>query len=339
MRIRLRNQGFRVTVFALSFLFGHSGSGQTFSLTQTGSIPSDANLIEVAGPYAYLAAGPALKIFDIHNPSTPTALGTFKFDIEQIYGIAAAGPLLYVAADFEGLAVLDVSNPIQPALRSKIKTGRQTVAVAAANGRVLAADTKNGVEVIDVSNADNPLKIGDYYMDGYCRHVAISGSFGYAVGTPAGFSILDISKHDSPKELSLQPLERATMFAIGELNGANKVAAITDRFGLQLYDISDPAAPVRISEYKRVGPSRRIKFAGPLVYVADGGEGVQLIDVSNPGKPMSAGSYKTPFPAVDVATQDRLVFVAMGSGPAAQAAGTSNLPAKPGVLILRLTAQ
>ena len=56
---------------------------------------------------------------------------------------------------------------------------------------------------------------------------------------------------------------------------------------------------------------------------------------------MSAGSYKTPFPAVDVATQDRLVFVAMGSGPAAQAkaAGTSNLPAKPGVLILRLTAQ
>jgi hypothetical protein len=56
MRIRLRNQGFRVrvTVFALSFLCGHSGSEQTFSLTETGSIRSDANLIEVAGPFAYL---------------------------------------------------------------------------------------------------------------------------------------------------------------------------------------------------------------------------------------------------------------------------------------------
>src|SRR5262249_2117976 len=146
----------RIFVFALILLFTHIGAGQTATLTLAGSIPSEASLIEVAGPFAYLAAGPVLKIFDIHDPSMPKALGTFRFGIEQIYGMAIVGHLVYVAADFEGLAVLDVSNPIKPVLRGKMKTGRQAIAVAAATGRVLAADTKDGVEVIDVSNPENP---------------------------------------------------------------------------------------------------------------------------------------------------------------------------------------
>jgi hypothetical protein len=135
----------------------------------------------------------------------------------------------------------------------------------------------------------------------------------------------------------MQPLERAAMFAIGELNGRTKVAAVTGRFGLQLYDVSNPAVPVRTSQYKQVGPGRRIKFGGAVVSVADGAEGVQLIDVSNPEKPVSAGSYKTPLPAVDVATEGQIVLVAMGPAGQAGAAVMSGLQPKRSVLILHVS--
>src|SRR6266700_2599529 len=170
-RIGARQQVFWLRTLLWSCLIGGpSVLAQTLVFSQVGSIPGQADFVEVQGRFAYVAAGPVLKVVDVGEPSAPKVVGTYKFEIEQIYGIAVSGSLVYVAADLMGLAVLDVSNPVTPTLRAKVKTAGQSIGVALAGTKALVADTKNGLEVIDVSSPTNPARLTSYYTEGYCRH-------------------------------------------------------------------------------------------------------------------------------------------------------------------------
>ena len=81
---------------------------------------------------------------------------------------------------------------------------------------------------------------------------------------------------------------------------------------LQIYDISNPAAPVKVTAYKTPGRAARVAVQGSLAFVADGAEGLQVVDLSDPARPSLAHSYKTAGPARDVAVADSLVFVVVG---------------------------
>jgi hypothetical protein len=83
---------------------------------------------------------------------------------------------------------------------------------------------------------------------------------------------------------------------------------------LQLFDVSNPAAPVKISPYRTPGAAQRVSLKGTLAYVADGREGLQVVDLSTPAKPSIIGAYKTAGVARDVAVSDSLVFIVVGNG-------------------------
>src|SRR5262249_43055499 len=148
-----------------SLIGGPNVLAQSPAFSQIGSIPGQADFVEVQGRYAYVVAGPTLTIVDVSEPSAPKILGTYKFEIERIYGIDVSGSLVYVAADFIGLAVLDVSNPAVPTLRGEFKTAGQSISVTLAGTKALVADTKNGLEVIDVSSPNYPTRQASYYTE------------------------------------------------------------------------------------------------------------------------------------------------------------------------------
>jgi hypothetical protein len=100
---------------------------------------------------------------------------------------------------------------------------------------------------------------------------------------------------------------------------------------LQVYDVTDPKAPVKVAAYKTPGRAVRAAVVGALAYVADA-EGLQIVDLSEPAKPALAQSYKTVNPARDVAVADSLVFVV--AGPPGSGAGETG----GSVIILRRTA-
>jgi hypothetical protein len=81
---------------------------------------------------------------------------------------------------------------------------------------------------------------------------------------------------------------------------------------VQVYDVSDPAAPARVSTFKTQGRAFRVDMYGSLAYVADGAEGLQVIDLSDPAHPARADFYRTVGPARDVAVSDALVLVVVG---------------------------
>jgi hypothetical protein len=85
---------------------------------------------------------------------------------------------------------------------------------------------------------------------------------------------------------------------------------------VQVYDVSNPASPVKAGTLRLPGGPgvQRGSIKGKLAYIADGREGLQVVDLSMPAMPMIAGAYRTATPARDVAVQDSLVFVVTGAG-------------------------
>ena len=63
--------------------------------------------------------------------------------------------------------------------------------------------------------------------------------------------------------------------------------------GLQILDVSNPAAVTRLGGYDTAGVPQDVQVVGNLAYVADGSGGLQILDVSNPAAVRAWAGYDT----------------------------------------------
>jgi hypothetical protein len=288
-------------------------SAQTGNFSLVAAIPGPVDLIEVHGARAYLVGGATLTVVDIQDPAAPRRLGSYTFP-EKIWGIQVVEPLVYVAADFFGLGIVDVSDPSAPALRGSLKTPGQAKNVAVHAGKAAVADHMSGIDFIDTSKVDKPALLESFYVEGYARDVAASEAIAYAVDAPTGLYVFDLAKSGPVEPVTTQQSATAPGSIVISTGEGQKIAVLVGGGSLQVYDISKPAAPLRVATF-RTPSGRPIRAAlhGSHAFVADGREGLQVVDLSTPRSPRLVGSYKTPSPARDVAATDSLVFVVVGA--------------------------
>jgi Ca2+-binding RTX toxin-like protein len=84
--------------------------------------------------------------------------------------------------------------------------------------------------------------------------------------------------------------------------------------GLQIIDISNPAAPTLAGTYDTPGYAQEVQVVGNYAYVADGGSGLQIIDISNPAAPTLAETYDTTGSAQGVQVVGNYAYVADDDG-------------------------
>ncbi len=318
----LRSAG--VTLCLLAWLLAATAAAQTVTFTRLGTIPGRADLVEIHNGHAYVVEGKTLALFDLSNPAAPVRRGAYTFP-EKIWGIRVVGTLVYVAADFYGLGILDVSNVQTPTLRGMLKTPGQAKSVALVGGTALVADHMTGVDVIDVTTVQTPVNRGSFFLDGYARDVTSAGGLAYAIDAPTGLYVFDLAnatRLDALEPTSSQ--QSATSPASIELmtapaaGGAPQLAVLVGGGSLQIYDVTDPKAPVRAAVFRTAsGRPARATLQGAVAYVADGAEGLQVVDLSVPAVPRVIGAFKTSQPARDVAVADTLVAVAVGRADSA----------------------
>jgi len=85
--------------------------------------------------------------------------------------------------------------------------------------------------------------------------------------------------------------------------------------GLIIFNVSDPANPVRIGGYDTEGRALDIAVRSNLVFIADGYGDLQIVDVSTPSSPTSSGSWKSDYDiayARKVALSGNYAFLAAG---------------------------
>jgi hypothetical protein len=289
-----------------------------------GSIPIQAENVEIQDGLAYITAARTLSIVDVKTPGAPKLLGSYTFP-EEIWAFRLQGQTAYVGVNFFGLGIVDVSNPATPVLRGSHKTPGQAKVGAAWGSRALVIDHMEGVVEVNITNPAKPSSPGTFFLDGYARDVVAQGSMAYAVDSPTGLYIFDLSK-PGPLEpvASLQNgTALRTVDAFGD-DGPRVVVAMGGGM-LQLYDISEPTAPVRLPPYKTPGGAQRVALRGTRAYVADGAAGLTVVNLANPRAPAIVGAYKTPAAARDVAAADGLVVVALANGTV-QVLRESNTP-------------
>lgn len=307
-------------------------AAQAVNMEVVGVIAGPAELVRVNGSFAYVVASPSLTVFDLSNPASPTRKGFLTLP-GTIYGLAITGSLAYVANGLDGLAIVDLSNPDAPAVIGSIKTPGEALRVAVTGTRALVVNRLSGVEVVDVSNPARPVSVGSHYTDGYARDIAAAGALAYVVDSTNDFAVVDISKA-TPTEVSKQGSALPTgIVALSQPAAASGpgTAYVVGGGVLQVYDVSDPAAPKRLAAPKIAEQAQAVLFHGSRAYMAAGANGLQIVDVSDPRSPRTVGVYKTAGSARDVAVAGPLIFVAVAGGKGSSATATS--PA--GVYILR----
>jgi len=158
-----------------------------------------AESVAVSGHFAYLAARNYLFVIDISDPAHPVALGTCAAGV-QPEDVAVSDHYVYVADRFDGLHVIDVSNPTSPNSVGLYPAEALGVAVSGPYAYLAGG----GLQVIDVSDPANPQRVGgDQAFSAW--DVELAGSNVFMVGSPTysggpgsdqGLIILDLFNPD-----------------------------------------------------------------------------------------------------------------------------------------------
>jgi hypothetical protein len=150
-----------------------------------------------------------------------------------------------------------------------------------------------GFMVFDVSDPAQPVRVGGAYTTGEARSVYVDGNRAY--------------------------------LAMGSFDTGG--CAMDAQGRLVIMDVSNPALPVRLGEYRLNGAGESVVVSNNIAYVAVGEGGLQVVDASDPTKPVGVGSFLPAAFVGSVAIGGSYIYATVG-GDGLQVVDVSN-PAKP----------
>lgn len=172
------------------FVAGDNPPGEYVDTFQ--AYENDGNDLRVIGDLLYLADGRyGLKVFRLGLPRLPLRIeelatlrlpgDAIRLDVEN--GLAA------VAMGGEGLAVVDVSDPSRPYLRSLFRPGGTTLDVELESGHAYLANSSKGALVVDLRDPSLPLPRWAHATS-YARRVHLSDGRIYLADRDEGLLVL-----------------------------------------------------------------------------------------------------------------------------------------------------
>jgi len=264
-----------------------------------------ATAVTVTPDRAYLLAGDKLIILDVSNPAAPTPLG----EVEMTGGgrrILVSGSVAYVAAERDGVRLVDLSDVTAPAEMTVIQSENSAMALALVGKTLLAADYRAGLTLIDTT----ALTItGRLDTPGVAMGLAAQEGRVYLADYAGGIRQIDIQDPAAPQE-DLPPYE-----TLGWVNGVavqDKLVAVAGTAGLGLVDVSDPAAPRQLFVQPGIPwVSEEVTLDGGRAYVVENTVGLRIFDLTSP--PAEMGSYQVDR-ARAVVVQGQVAYLAHTKG-------------------------
>lgn len=285
---RFRNFSWAVTL-SLSVVGLCPGEAADNALTYLGStLWTRAQDVEVRDGLVYVACLNGLQIFDIADSKSPDALS--QVYLGGGYAVALAGNTALVAAADKGLAVIDVTDPNNPALKSVIDTPGEARDVVLEGSIAYVADGSGGVSAVDFADPAAPRVLGSWDSPGEALGLKLREKMIYLADGSAGLRIVDAALPSAlvPK-------------GVLDTDGTAESVALSGSFayiadgagGIKVVNVSAPDAPKLSATLVATGYARSIATEGTLLCVGslyDGG--YQLLDISDPAAPAVISSNK-----------------------------------------------
>jgi hypothetical protein len=220
--------------------------------------------VDVDGDVAYLTSwGYGLLLYDITDPSQPAPLG--DVELGAAAAVDAVGDWAYLVKSSGGglFAVADVSNPAEPAIVQTLPLSKG-LDVLYHQGLALVADEQvfdvGGLRIFDVNVPASPVQIGHYDTCPSAGGVAASGTLAAVACHDGSLHLVDLTVPALPVQLGVwsDPERFLTGHRVA-FDGHRVWFAHSD--GVDLVDVSDPAAPRRLAGADLANSARGIDLA------------------------------------------------------------------------------
>ena len=186
-------------------------------LVNTIDIAGSTGCIDVFGNYAYVMTNSGLLIYDISSLYTPILIGSYS----GITGNAKYSEcFLYISNGYNGLKVIDVSDPSNPTLVGGCSVYWFASDIAVVGDLVYISDNKSGVlEVIDISTPVSPYRVGRYYTPTYGYGVYAQDGYAYVANELSGVQIYEYFTNGIEHEL--EPSDNHLVYVSSNPSGSS----------------------------------------------------------------------------------------------------------------------
>lgn len=198
-------------------------------------------------------------------------------------GTAGAAPrtLAYVADDFRGLTIVDITDRAAPRLAGVRDTLGSAAGVAVRGSTVFVADGRRGLVTIDASDPARPRQLAEMRtclgeLIVFASAVAAGpGSDVYVAAGTQGVLIVDARDPARPQCVGRVPPEARAQDVAARADGT--IAIADAEAGLLVVDVADPSRPVTVGRYAPGGAAGALALAGGHLYVAMGDAGLGVV--------------------------------------------------------------
>lgn len=286
-------------------------------------VPGDADQVYVKGQYAYIAEGHTistttnpgtLRIIDISDPTNPTEVGNYVTNGDPS-GIIVEGNYAYVADGYQNpLRIIDVSEPASPyEVGSFHPSNRDTYSagnVCLSGHYILVSDPSenSGIWIVDIANPEFPVE-ASFYPTIYIMQDCFAVGSTIITAFSHGIRIIDINEPQSPQQVSYIDSPASARSIIVRDN----FAFITNWINFSIYDIQNPASPIKTGEYQNKEMNLfSCDLKGINAYITDLNSGLLILDITNPSFPVQVGYFDTPGVAWDICIDGNYAYLADG---------------------------
>jgi len=233
----------------------------------------------------FLASGTfGVTYVNISNPNNPIFIHNDR-TISPAKDFEFFSNFMFVATSEEGVRIADLTYLTYPETRGTLVTSGFAQGIVATQDSVylIAACGEAGLAFYDFSQVKSTGGWGSYYpvglidLPGYAENLAINLSLKYAYvacGT-AGLIIVDFSDSSSAKIVGSY---NTGGYAKEVFYRNNKLYITTELRGLQIIDVSNVSAPVRIGTVQTQF-AKGVTADDKYIYVADENEGLVIISI------------------------------------------------------------
>ena len=270
-----------------------NSNARLFSLADS----ARSQAVAIIGDYAYVsynysAQNHPVYIFNISDPSDPTAIGYFAFNT-QINTMSLTGDYLYAAGNYT-VYPIDVSDPANPeVLRPVNLTSSVIISIT---DTIIEAGTlfyggsydssESTIGSLDISNPAEPVSLDYIRPSGRFFQFSYSNGYLYAANgwtADKTVAIIDVTDPANMNQIYLGDLDGNAEYVKG-------VAVYGDYlfypYGsiIKVADISNPSEPVYVKTLSLSGASgfQQLHISGNRLYGVNGGNcTVSRADISN----------------------------------------------------------
>ncbi len=188
-----------------------------------------------------------LKTIDVSNPTSPHTVGTLTGSVSETWVDVAANSTVAAISYGPDLDQVDLVDVLTMETRTIHLLGTWANGLSIKDNKLYVASAYNGITVIDITNPGTPVVVGSSSSIGHgiSFDVSVTGTWAWQSDASWFLKVVDVS--GVPTERAARTLNGAGRFLSSTGNIVGVISSNATEDDLELFDVSVPLAPVKVS--------------------------------------------------------------------------------------------